>query len=297
MKKIIYVLLLLGTVSVAQEQKIKPGDAIEIVVYGHQELSRVVTVSPTGTIDFPFMQSLPVDGLTLERLREILVAQLSRYLDSYPVVTVNFSENLTIEVSVQGMIRKPGVVQLPLESTLQAAVAAAGGFIPGAKMNQVTLIRQKDEKSVQADFNLERFIMEGDMKQNPSVKDGDVILVTGNPVLSSVKVVGSVNDPGAYENYMGATVLDMILLAGGPSEKANLEKVQYISPSRKKSYEFRIDMEAYMRTADVYQFPVVKAGDIIVVPEKKNIWKGILSVARDVSTIALAAYYIVRLSD
>ena len=92
MRILILILLLLGSVISAEGQNatIKPGDKIEIVVYGHAELSRTVTVSQRGTIDFPFLQSLPVDGLTLDRLREIIFAQLSKYLDSYPVITLNF---------------------------------------------------------------------------------------------------------------------------------------------------------------------------------------------------------------
>jgi protein involved in polysaccharide export with SLBB domain len=36
-------------------------------------------------------------------------------------------------------------------------------------------------------------------------------LVTGNPLLSTVKVIGAVNKPGAFAEYRGATVLDMLL--------------------------------------------------------------------------------------
>ena len=68
----IFFICLLNTPKIfGQEQKIKPGDAIDIMVYGHQELSRVVTVSPKGTVDFPFLQNIPVDGLTLNEFRDI----------------------------------------------------------------------------------------------------------------------------------------------------------------------------------------------------------------------------------
>ncbi len=81
---ILLILLIFAAVAMPQERRIKAGDAIEIVVYGHQELSRVVTVSQDGTIDFPFMQNLPVDGLAIDKLREIIVASSRATLRNFP---------------------------------------------------------------------------------------------------------------------------------------------------------------------------------------------------------------------
>jgi protein involved in polysaccharide export with SLBB domain len=283
----------------AQDRKIQPGDALQIVVYGHQELSRTVKVGENGQIDFPFMQSLPVNGLTVERLREIIVAQLSRYLDSYPVVTINFTESTTMLVSVLGMVQSPGQKQLPLKSTLQAAISAGGGFLPGARTQQISVLRERNNRMTTETYNLERFVLEGDMKYNPTLQPRDIVLVTGNPLLSSVKVIGEVNNPGTYDAFMGATLLDMILQAGGPTEKAKLSKVRYISPARKKSYEFKIDLEKIFTTNDYYQLPVVKAGDIIVIPKKSdiNIYKTIIGVVRDISSVLILAWYLERLQN
>ncbi|MBD3375428.1 hypothetical protein GF406_10370 [candidate division KSB1 bacterium] len=297
MKKIFLALLCIPVLLFSQDRKIQAGDALEIVVYGHQELSRTVQVSDRGTIDFPFMQSLPVDGLTTERLKEIIVAQLSRYLDTYPVVTVGFSKVSTMTVSVLGMVANPGVVQLSMDATVQGAIAAAGGFLPGAKTQQVSLMRPQDNGYDTQEVNLERFVLEGKLEDNPGVSGGDIVLVTGNPLLSTVKVIGEVNAPGAYESFMGATILDMLLLAGGPSEESNMDKVKYISPSRKKSFEFSIDLDRLMASNEYYNMPIVKPGDIIVVPAKKNIWRGALTLVRDISTVAIAVWYIARLYD
>lgn len=296
MKKI-FPLLLLASLAFAQERKIKPGDAIEIVVYGHQELTRVVTVSPNGAIDFPFMQSVPVDGMTLDKLREIVVAQLSRYLNTYPVVTLSFSKSNTMVVSVLGMVKNPGLISMPLNSTLQGALAAAGGLLPGARHNEVTVSRDIDGRSVANAYDLEKFILEADMKQNPVVNDGDVIMVTGNPTLSNIKVIGAVRSPGIFEPAAGATVLDMLMRAGGPMDDANIKKVRLISPSRSKSMEYSIDLSKAFSSSSYYKLPIVKPGDVIYVPKKHNYWKSALAVARDVSTLALAAYYIVRIND
>ncbi len=293
---LLFLCILLVSSLHAQERKIKAGDVIEIVVYGHTELSRVVTVNPQGAIDFPFMQSVPVDGLSLDKLREIIVATLSRYLNTYPVVTVSFAKSNTINVSVLGMVKRPGLVAVPLNSSLQGALAIAEGVTPGARINEITLIRNIDGRMISSTYDMEKFLLDSDFKQNPTVTEGDIIMVSGNPVLASIKVLGAVRSPGIFDNYMGATVLDMIMRAGGPLEDAKLDQIRYISPSRKKNVEYTINLKQFLETQEFSQVPPVKAGDIIYIPKKKNYWKGVLSVARDISTLAIAAWYIVRIN-
>lgn len=276
----------------AQERPIKPGDTIDITVYNHPELSRLVTVSQQGTIDFPFMQSLPVDGLTLDRLREIVVTQLTKYLNTYPLVTVSFAKTTTLTVNVLGMVNKPGVIQLPLYSTLQSAITMAGGYLTGSRIKDITLTRVVKDETITNNYDLEKFLLEGDWKNNPFLQDGDIILITGNPFLSTVKVLGAVNKPGAYDSYMGANLFDMLLIAGGPSSMGNLKKIKYISTSRKKTINLSINMEKLLLSADYSRLPKVEGGDIIIVGEKRNYLKSLLSVVGTVGSIATAFYYI-----
>ena len=292
---ILATILIFVTILSAQERRIKAGDGIEIVVYGHQELSRIVTVSTQGTIDFPFMQNLPVDGLTLEKLREIVVAQLSRYLDTFPVITISFTKSTTMFVNVMGMVNKPGIVQMPLGSTIQGALTAAGGLIPGALASEINLIRGDGGQAATTKYDMEKFLLDGDLRQNPLLVEGDAILVTGTPQLSNVKVLGEVRLQGIYDQFTGATVVDMIMRAGGPTKDANINKIRYISPSRKKAAEYIIDLDKYVKNSQSYPMPVVKAGDIIYVPARSTFYKNALAYVRDFSTLALAAYYITRI--
>ena len=235
--------------------------------------------------------------MTLDKLREIVVAQLSRYLNTYPVVTLSFTKSNTMNLSVLGMVKSPGIVSIPLNSTLQGALTAAGGLLPGARHNEVTVTREVDGRTMANAYDLEKFLLEGDMKQNPILNDADVVMVTGNPMLSNIKVIGAVRSPGIYEPVAGATVLDMLMRAGGPAEEGNMKKLRLISPSRSKTMEYSIDLNKAFSSPNYYKLPLVKPGDVIYVPKKANYWKSALTLARDVSTLALAAYYLVRIND
>jgi protein involved in polysaccharide export with SLBB domain len=167
-----------------QERKIKPGDAIEIMVYERPDLSQAVVVGPDGTVDFPFMQGVPVEGMTLQRFQELIVAQLSRYMDRSPLATVRFTETYPVKVTVLGQVVRPGAYSVPNTSTLQGAIGQAGGFIPGAQLAQIKLIRSEgkngnDHKDNHV-VNMEKFYLEGDPSTLPILKE-DLIVVPGNP--------------------------------------------------------------------------------------------------------------------
>ncbi len=281
-----------------QERKIKPGDMIEIIVYDHPELSNTVLVSSNGTIDYPFMQSIPVDGLTLEQLRKVIIAQLSAYSTSPPMVTAIFSRAALISVNVQGQVANPGVVQVPYHSRLQGALQQAGKILPGASQKAITIIRKEGERAITTTYNLEQFMLDGDLEQNPLLKDEDLIVVTGNPVFAQVKVLGNVNVPGTYDNFPGATILDMIFMAGGFKEDANSSKIMYISmfegKKEERTMELDINLSRYFKNPQTYHnLPIVAPGDVIIVRTKKTIWASVWAATKEALVVAQLLYWIV----
>jgi hypothetical protein len=59
--------------------------------------------------------------------------------------------------------------------------------------------------------------------------------------------------------------------------------------------EMKLDLNKLIKTRDLTNLPIVKQDDIIYIPRKKNYWRTVLSVTRDLSTVAIAAYYISRI--
>jgi protein involved in polysaccharide export with SLBB domain len=288
-------ILLICPQIMGQERVIKPGDMLNIVVYGHAELSRPVTVGSTGSMDYPFMQNIPVDGMTLEELRRFMVAQLARYIEGQPIVTLSFTESQLVTLSVLGYVKKPGTVQLPLTGTLQEAVSLAGGPLEGAKMDQVTLIRNEGGDVKKKNYNLVFLNLLGDMRQNPVMQQGDIVLVTGNPIFAGVKIIGEVNTPGVHEAFYGATVMDMIFKAGGLTVNADIKKIRYIAPLDKTSKDISIDLDQYYLDPFHYTLPVVAAGDIIIVPKKKLWFRESLALIGSFSSIVTLIYTITQI--
>jgi len=284
---VLFPLLLFG-----QERLIKPGDAIEILAPQTEGLSKIVIVKQDGTVEFPGLQGLPVDGITLQRFKEVLVNQLSSFMGSTPLLMVRFSESYPIKINVLGQVARPGLYQIANTATLQGAIGAAGGFIPGAQLARIRLISKEDGEETEQLVNMEQFYLQGDPAMLPLLKDDDTVVVPGNPLATNVKVLGEVENPGSYEVFFKSTVLDVIFLAGGPTENASLKKVKIVSFTGQDSREVSINIKELMASKGFGSIPIVVPGDVVFIPEKKLSWSKFFNLVRDASALATLYYLI-----
>lgn len=279
---------------IGQERIIKPGDALEIIVYGSEELNQIVVIKPDGTIDFPSMQGLPLDGIPIRQFQKILVAQLSKYLERTPMVLVRFSESYPIKVTVLGQVAMPGLYPIVNTVTLQGAVTAAGGFTAGAQLSKIKIIRMEGQKKTDVIVNMEKFYENGDPSSLPLLKDGDVIVVPGNPLSTNVKVMGCVENPGSYEVSFHTTVLDVIFMAGGATNEANLNKIKMVSMNGDETREIRLNIGEILDNKLYKNIPIVAPGDVVYIPKKAIAWSRFMRFVRDISTFAMLYYIIAR---
>ncbi|QKG72812.1 polysaccharide export protein [Erythrobacter mangrovi] len=84
-------------------------------------------VSDTGTINFPFVGEVAVNGQTTDQI-EVLLRRLLRGKSQNPQVLVAISEGLTNSVIIGGDVRNPGRLVLPTnQESLSDVIALAGG--------------------------------------------------------------------------------------------------------------------------------------------------------------------------
>jgi polysaccharide export outer membrane protein len=287
--------LLIPLLLYSQERLIKPGDAIEIIIPQTEELNKIIVVGPDGAVDFPGMQGLPIDGITLQRFKEVLVNQLVPFLGSTPLVMVRFSESYPIKVNVLGQVAMPGLHQIANTATLQGAIGAAGGFIPGAQLAKIRLIRGSGQSKHEQIINMEQFYLNGDPSVLPPIENDDTIVVPGNPLATTIKVLGGVENPGSYQVFFQTTLLDAIFLAGGPTSDANLKKIRIVSLTGEDTREISININKLLAAKSFSTIPIVVPGDVVYVPEKIVTWSKFFNVVQDVSTL-VTVYYLIYLT-
>jgi protein involved in polysaccharide export with SLBB domain len=213
-----------------------------------------------------------------------------------PLIYVRFGASYPIQVTVLGQIARPGQYPIANTSTIQGAIGAAGGLIPGAQLSKVRLIRMEGEEKIQQTVDLEKFYLTGDPTLLPELKNGDTIVILGNPLATNVKVLGSVENPGNYDVFFQTTVLDVIYMAGGFTNDANLDKIRIISLSGEGTREVKFKIDELLKGVNPTKVPLVSPGDIVYVPPRWFTWSKTLAFIRDITTF-VTLYYLIQISN
>ena len=275
----------------AQDRRIEPGDRIKIIVFGNEELSRSLTVGEQGRVPYPFLSEEQITGYSLFELRLLVRTTLSQYVDGeVPTVDIVWDDDTgttaQVTVSVLGLVLNPGEYTVPGTAGLQAALAAAGGALPGALVRSVKVHRNMPEGPVELMVDLERFFETGDVRYIPAIHESDVIVVPGGTAATAIRVVGAVENPGNYQAAADSKVFDVILQAGGFTPDARTDKIRLIKTSTGVSEEYALNINAFLQSGVEPDTPPVAPGDIIMVPERFLSWRRVFSGLRDIASVA-----------
>lgn len=192
----------------AEEYYMRPGDELNIVVTQQQDLGNSSTnqspfvVRPDGNVSFPLVGEIHAEGMTVSQFTDVLQQGLSRYIVD-PDVSVNISKLGRVRVYVFGEVKKPGAVELEKGHTVIDAIGAAQGFTRDTAKKKIFLIHQDQPKSL-IPINLNNMLKTGDMSQNVTLREGDILYLTKNhridfardiaPIFSSIYMITEVQD-------------------------------------------------------------------------------------------------------
>jgi len=166
---------------------IGPGDLLEIVVYGEEELPIEYQVDSDGVIAYPYLGNVKLGGMSPASASE----KVARLLGKARKVTVLIKESNTYWVSILGYVGKPGKYQIRGKPTLLSALAEAGGPMPGAKLGAAVLIHGGKKVVI----NLNHYLNgTGAIGQEPLLYPGDVLVVpkSGLPSMGDMAIVASI---------------------------------------------------------------------------------------------------------
>ena len=110
---------------------IGPGDLLQIVVYGDENVARTLSgqfrVGPDGAISYPVLGNVFVGGLATVEIGETLRAALAEQIPISGVPTVSVAEYAP--VFVVGGVEKPGPYQFQPDMIVLHLIALAGGLV------------------------------------------------------------------------------------------------------------------------------------------------------------------------
>jgi len=263
--------------------RIGSNDVISLVIRagGEKQHGADLTVSSQGFIIAPFIGSIKAKGLTPSELEMKLRIPLAEDYFVNPQVDIHVKEYRSLQYSISGAVRDPGLYKMSTEIRLLDLIAKAGGLLPdhaniayivrgSANLNPEDLAKKSlppQTKSIKVD--LKRLLERGDMSANLVLISGDLIYI---PLLKSLDVSiskiyldGEIKRPGVYDYMPGMTALNACLLAGGFSTFAAENRTRIIRKTADKTEVIKINLKEVSK-GNREDFEL-KPGDRIHIPE------------------------------
>jgi protein involved in polysaccharide export with SLBB domain len=248
---------------------------------GEPSLNKDFQIDRLGQITLPEVGALTVAGLPLERAQEMIKARLAAAFRDLDRLAVSLKEHRLL-INVGGFVKQPGLVDMPGDATVQNAIALAGGLAEGAQLDRFQLRRGREIIT----FDYKKYLETGNANALPHLMPLDAIFVPSSPVTGnvfvnfdgrtlaqagdgsdehgSIKIFGEVNTPAGYAYRPGATIIDMLLRAGGVTRYAATEQIRLIA----KGEPVVFNLQRYLDTGDLKNMPPLTPGATIFVPKQ-----------------------------
>jgi len=260
----------------ADEYEVGPGDVVTVAVMGHTDVSGDYRVDSEGLISFPLLGKLKAVGYSPAGLEKKLTTLLADGYLKRPQVTVVVKEYGSQKVFVTGEVARPGFVALKADRSLFALVSELGALGSNAG-HEIVVVRPPLGAAVtvlppdltapgtasEASGEMggaEVFrvplqdLLAGNAERNILLQAGDTVFV---PKAAQVYVTGSVARPGPYRYEPGMTVLQLLTLAGGVTDRGAAGRAKIVRMVAGKRVELRA------KPTDS-----ISPEDSVVVPEK-----------------------------
>ena len=189
-----------------------------------------------------------------------------------------------LPVTVLGYVKTPGDVELAGDANVQTALVAAGGISQGAQLDRMT-VTHADGKKEQFDYKkyldsgdpstlaaapaarrplCARFALDRQRADRVRRPHARVHRATAPRRARRSRSSARSRLPATFAYRKGATVIDMIMRAGGVTRYSAPEQIRILNNSKPVVF----NLQAYLDTGDKSLLPDVEPGATIYVPKQ-----------------------------
>ncbi len=264
------------TDAVTSTYRVGEGDRVFLVVPERPDLNRELVVQANGAVNLPLIGDIAVEGLTIQEIQGKLLQALQDYYPSVTRIQVSLTRAVSQVVYMTGQVRSPGRIPLSGEMNLWDAIREAGGVAPGAELNNVRIIKDKSRGGTITVVDVQNALERGSVADLPTMEPGDTVLIPsqGETYTGSlgVNVFGAVVNPGVYRIQARQDLVSALLLAGGPSGSAAINRIKIIRPRDDGTIvTVAVDLNRFLNEGDPFSNPKLRPGDTIHIPQEGRI--------------------------
>ncbi|MEZ9896367.1 SLBB domain-containing protein [Vibrio breoganii] len=217
------------------------------------------------------------DDSTLPKLKSLdtifvpaspMVGNIEQEFDAAKLANSGDSGDSRKAIKVFGEVNAPGSFSFKTDTDLVDIIMRSGGVTRYASVEQIRVISDNSPTT----FNLKRYLDSGDDSMLPKLNPGSIVFVPKmeeeiKSGANMVYVMGEVAAPGAFESKPGATFMDILANAGGPTRFAESRQIRLIKANGRV---IRFDLSAFTEGIGGVRPPAIENGDAIFVPEKTD---------------------------
>ncbi len=244
------------------DYQVGPGDVLQITVWDHPELTIPAGslrssaesgnwVHNDGTIFYPYVGIINVEGFKVTEIRDMITERLSRYIEN-PQVDVSVAAFRHKRIYVTGEVDEPGLYPVTnVPTRLIDAIGEAGGLTQSADWSSVILTRNgKDYR-----LSLRDIYQYGNTSQNVLLQPNDVVNV--NPVTDAkVFVLGEVGKASSLQmGRNGLSLAEALAENGGFNQRQSDASGVFV---------FRKSPEGAEHGIDIYQLNAKDAAALVL---------------------------------
>ncbi|WP_106420021.1 polysaccharide biosynthesis/export family protein [Salinicola tamaricis] len=195
---------------------IKPGDQINLRVWGGVEMQQVLTVDSQGNVFLPGIGPLNVQGTSNSELNKRVTSAIKSVYPENVQVYTNLQGVQPVGVFVTGYVKNPGRYSGTPSDSILYFLDQAGG-IEQALGSYRQIVVKRNGRAIET-VDLYDFLINGNMPRT-QFRDGDTVVVEQRG--PAVAVVGDVEKPFRYElageQLTGGDVTNLARLRAGVS--------------------------------------------------------------------------------
>jgi len=255
-----------------------PGDILSVNIWTSPPLNFLVQVTVEGTAIIPTVGEVKVAGRTLQDAKEDIIRKIrAKYISGE--VTVTLVSPRTFYITVTGYA--PRDEKYKVRSIDRVSNAILLVFYPQdtleAKrvrpmLNVVNFRKiQLRRNGVVINVDLRKYFATGDDRYNPYLLEGDWIVLQRRDPNSFVSIYGAVNKPGLYEFVEGDKLTDIIKIAGGTLESADIERVEISRLDEQGKIKQKIYVNLKNILNGLAEDVSLERNDRIFVPEERTL--------------------------
>ena len=232
------------------------GDTLIIYIYGDRDTTYTPTVNNDGTIELPYLGPISVGGMKFVDVKKHLISNLKKHF-KLSEFYINMQKYSTIQVTLVGDVKAPGLYNLASFSTLKDLLIASKGLNHSASVREI-LIKRNNKIIKKVDFY--DLLFRANKVATTILKQGDIVVVNQAKKLASVD--GYVKNAAIFELKDGENLQTLLKYAGGLSANAsrtNIKVKRFIDNHKVKTLKVSYDESKKFKVYDgdeVYIYPL-----------------------------------------